>query len=49
LPTIHLWHPSAPKKASGHRNQQQQDEKLAVPAEERIRRLRKGTSENSLP
>jgi hypothetical protein len=49
LPTIHLWHPPAPRKVSGHRNQQQQDEKLAVPAEERIRRLRKGSSENSLP
>ena len=40
LPTIHLWHPSAPRKASGHRNQRQQDELLATDPRVRIERLR---------
>jgi|GEM_PF-708044 len=40
LPAIHLWHPAAPRKASGHRNQQQQDDKLAKDPQERIARLR---------
>jgi hypothetical protein len=39
-PTIHLWHPEAPKKASGDRNARLSAEILAQPAEERIRRLR---------
>ena len=42
LPIIHLWHPPAAKKASGHRNQQQQDELLAVDPFVRIRRLTQG-------
>jgi hypothetical protein len=40
LPTIHLWHPPAPRKASGHRNQRQQDELLATDPQVRIERLR---------
>ena len=40
MPTIHLWHPPAPRKASGHRNQQQQDELLATDPQVRIERLR---------
>jgi hypothetical protein len=40
LPTIHLWHPPAPRKASGHRNQRQQDELLATDPRMRIERLR---------
>ena len=40
MPTIHLWHPPAPRKASGHRNQQQQDEMLATDPRVRIERLR---------
>lgn len=39
LPVIHLWHPAAPKKSSGHRNQQQQDELLATDARIRIQKL----------
>ncbi len=39
LPTIHLWHPLAPKKASGHRNQSLQDERMAIAPQERIRQL----------
>ena len=40
LPTMHLWHPAAPKKASGHRNQQQQDDLLGTDPRVRIERLR---------
>ncbi len=40
IPLIHLWHPPAAKKASGHRNQALQDVKLAQPTAERIARLR---------
>ena len=46
MPTIHLWHPPAPRKASGHRNQQQQDELLATDPRVRIDRLRSGLSEH---
>ncbi len=40
LPVIHLWHPPAPKKASGDRNQEQQDYLLSLDPEMRIQRLR---------
>lgn len=39
LPVIHLWHPPAPKKASGDRNQKQQDKLLSIPPSVRIRDL----------
>ncbi|MFH5805569.1 galactosyltransferase-related protein [Alienimonas sp. DA493] len=39
-PLVHLWHPPAPKKASGHRNDRLQAERLAEPPANRIRRLR---------
>lgn len=39
IPTMHLWHPLAPKKASGHRNQTLQDEKLSLPVSTRIEAL----------
>lgn len=39
-PAIHLWHPPAPKKHSGDRNQVLLDQQLALPVEERIRQLR---------
>ncbi len=39
LPVIHLWHPSAEKKASGDRNQSLQEQRLAESAELRIQRL----------
>jgi hypothetical protein len=39
LPIVHLWHPAAPKKASGERNQQLQDARLKVPASDRISTL----------
>ena len=40
LPVIHLWHPPAPRKASGDRNQQQQDELLGTDPAVRIEHLR---------
>lgn len=40
LPIIHLWHPIAPKKANGDRNAQLCDDRLMIPAQERIYRLR---------
>jgi hypothetical protein len=40
LPVIHLWHPPAPQKASGHRNQGQQDRLLETDPQERIDALR---------
>jgi hypothetical protein len=39
MPVIHLWHPAAPKKASGDRNQQQQDHLLSLDPLARIRSL----------
>lgn len=39
LPIVHLWHPPAPRKASGHRNQAQQDERLNESVQARIDRL----------
>ena len=42
-PALHLWHPAAPKKATGDRNQDLLDSRLAVPAVERIRSLQKPT------
>lgn len=39
MPVLHAWHPAAPKKESGHRNRELHDRTMAVPAEERIRRL----------
>ncbi|MFG0335019.1 MAG: glycosyltransferase [Maioricimonas sp. JB049] len=39
MPVIHLWHPPAPRKASGDRNRQLTHAKMAIPAKERIRRL----------
>lgn len=39
-PALHLWHPPAPKKRSGDRNQAVQDARLSISAEERIRELR---------
>ncbi|WP_182864982.1 glycosyltransferase family 2 protein [Stieleria mannarensis] len=39
LPVVHLWHPPAPKKASGDRNREHHDQTMAVPAEQRIRQL----------
>ena len=39
LPTIHLWHPPAPNKVSGHRNREQQESMLRVPPQLRIRQL----------
>jgi hypothetical protein len=38
-PALHLWHAPAPKKLSGDRNQEFQDQQMAVPIEERIRQL----------
>ena len=40
LPAIHLWHPAASQKASGHRNQQQQIDKLSSDPAHRIEALR---------
>jgi len=40
LPLVHLWHPPAPKKASGDRNLRLSAEVMAQPVEQRIRRLR---------
>lgn len=40
LPVVHLWHPAAPKKASGDRNQKQHDQLMAISPEERINRLK---------
>ena len=39
-PVIHLWHPAAPKKASGDRNGALQARRLAEPPAGRIARLR---------
>jgi hypothetical protein len=39
LPLVHLWHPPAPKKASGDRNLRLSAEVMAQPVEQRIRRL----------
>lgn len=38
-PIIHLWHPPAQQKESGHRNHQQQIDKLATPIDRRIEQL----------
>ena len=40
-PAIHLWHPPAPKKASGNRNQTLMEELRARPVAERIQALRR--------
>ena len=40
LPIIHLWHPIASKKANGDRNSQLCDDRLRIPAQERIHELR---------
>ena len=40
MPALHLWHALAPKKASGHRNQELLDRELAIPPAERIRQSR---------
>ncbi|AIE74670.1 MULTISPECIES: glycosyltransferase family A protein [unclassified Synechocystis] len=40
LPIIHLWHPVAPKKASGDRNAQLCDTRLKMPVQQRIDELR---------
>jgi hypothetical protein len=40
LPVIHLWHPAAPNKTSGHRNRQLQADRLTIPAEQRIQLLK---------
>ncbi len=39
LPLIHLWHSSAPKKASGDRNRELFERLMAVPEQERIKQL----------
>lgn len=39
-PALHLWHPPAPKKASGDRNQAMLDRQRAVPVDRRVRDLR---------
>ncbi len=39
-PALHLWHAPAQKKQSGDRNQKCLDQQMAIPAEERILRLR---------
>ena len=38
-PAFHLWHPPAPEKQSGDRNQALLDQQMALPVEDRIRRL----------
>lgn len=40
LPAIHLWHPPAPQKASGHRNHELMLRIMAEPAAERVARAR---------
>jgi hypothetical protein len=45
LPIVHLWHPTAPKKSTGHRNQNLVDELFAIPPEDRIARLTHSRSE----
>jgi hypothetical protein len=39
-PALHLWHPPAPKKQSGDRNQKLLAQQMGIPAEERSRQLR---------
>lgn len=39
LPVVHLWHPPAPKRASGDRNQQLHREKESLTPQQRIRKL----------
>jgi hypothetical protein len=39
LPTIHLWHPPAVKKATGHRNQTMLEERRKLAVEQRIAAL----------
>ncbi|OYP39160.1 hypothetical protein CGZ80_00490 [Rhodopirellula sp. MGV] len=38
---LHLWHPAAPKKASGDRNRSMHDQKMRIPESQRIHRLRR--------
>jgi GT2 family glycosyltransferase len=40
LPIIHLWHPSAPKKANGDRNSQLCNDRLRIPTKDRINELK---------
>lgn len=42
LPVVHLWHPAAPKKASGDRNRGHHQCVMAVPPQQRIERLVSG-------
>lgn len=44
LPLIHLWHPSAPKKANGDRNNRLYEQKLRQPTRERITNLTRRNS-----
>ncbi len=46
LPTIHLWHPPAPNKLSGHRNREQQESLLRVLPQSRIQQLREKNHAN---
>ncbi len=40
IPIVHVWHPFAPQKANGHRNQEFLDQALSVAAEVRMTRLK---------
>ena len=41
LPIIHLWHPAAPKKANGDRNNELYDDKMKISPNDRIELLKK--------
>lgn len=41
LPIIHLWHPAAPKKANGDRNDRLYHDKTQIPPGDRIKLLKK--------
>ena len=49
LPAIHLWHPPAPQKQSGHRNNELLRRILAEPAESRVVRARRQLAEGAAP
>ncbi|GHC05628.1 glycosyltransferase family 2 protein [Thermomonas carbonis] len=40
MPVLHAWHAPAPKKADGDRNRMLHEERMAIPVEVRIARLR---------
>ena len=49
LPAIHLWHPPAPQKQSGHRNNELLRRIMAEPTESRVVRARRQLAEGAAP